>query len=361
MANNISNHFAITALADGITVQGSLRVSGSLSQNYNSNINKCVPDWKANVSTRPKVYAVIRKGTSYVSNAQIVGAKWVYNDVPLVFNDSNESSNALGTDGSPLFRRGTTSVNLNGVSYSMPCLEILNNLASPTNIDIDTIGFEGSIEISGQQSSFVCQVDVKIAQMTSQGFLGQLSPESAIITERGQVVEIGASLFAEDGSQPSAFFTKWYFNNGEEEANLRGRKSVTINEENVTDNIIIKCEFFLDADYNNRVAVAFASIDDTQDPEYLYISFDGSNSDFSGQLSPGDSVNVSMWVATMEDPKAVNTAYNSFTVRFYDGAEQEITSSLPVVSVSNHKATCTLTYDFVVQHGSKVNGVVTAS
>ena len=45
MANQISNHFALTALQEGVTVQGSLRVAGSLSQNYNANTQKCIPDW----------------------------------------------------------------------------------------------------------------------------------------------------------------------------------------------------------------------------------------------------------------------------------------------------------------------------
>ena len=46
-APTISNHFAITALQEGITVQGSLRIDGTLSQNWNNNTQKAIPNWKA--------------------------------------------------------------------------------------------------------------------------------------------------------------------------------------------------------------------------------------------------------------------------------------------------------------------------
>ena len=46
-APTISNHFAITALQEGITVQGSLRIDGTLSQNWNNNTQKAITAWVA--------------------------------------------------------------------------------------------------------------------------------------------------------------------------------------------------------------------------------------------------------------------------------------------------------------------------
>ena len=43
--NTISNHFTLTALQNGLTIQGSLRVAGTLSQNYSAGTGKCIPDW----------------------------------------------------------------------------------------------------------------------------------------------------------------------------------------------------------------------------------------------------------------------------------------------------------------------------
>lgn len=362
MPNSISNHFAITALQEGVTVQGSLRISGTLSQNYNANTQKCIPDWKNDATKRPVVYPVIRKGVAYMSASQIVNGNWLYNDVPITFGDDNKSTNFTDADGDPLFQGGTTVVSLGGSNYSVPCLTIIANLASATNIDLDTIGYEGSVEILGKQQAFQCQVDVKIAQMTSQGYLGLLSPESAIITDKGQAVTIEASLYSEDGSSPATWFTKWYdAGTGTEFTAARNAKSLTINEGDVTDNIIIRCDFYTDSAFNNRVTTAFASIDDTQDPEYLYISLNGSDSDFSGQLSPGESCTVTAWVATMEDSTNINTQYTSFSCRLYDGQQNEITNGAPEMTSASNKGTITLPYDFVAAHGYKVNGIVTAN
>ena len=360
--NNISNHFALTALQEGVTVQGSLRISGTLSQNYNPGTQRCIPDWKTDTSTRPMIYPVIRKGVQYISASGIVNGKWLYNDVQIVFGQDNKSTNFLDGAGDPLFQVGTTTASLGGNSYQLPCLTIISNLASPTNIDLDVIGYEGSVEVAGKQMGFQCAVDVKIAQMTTQGFLGLLSPESAIITDKGQTVTIAASLYGDDGQQPATWYTKWYnAGTGTEFVAARNARSLSINEADVTDNIIIRCDFFSDSAMTNRVATAFASIDDTQDPEFLYISLNGSNSDFSGQLAPGEQCTVTMWVATMEDPTAINTQYTTFNVVLYDGQQNEITGNVPEVTIANNRATMIVPYDFIAANGYKINGIVTAS
>lgn len=367
MPNAVSNHFAITALQEGVTVQGSLRVNGALSQNYNSVSGNCVPDWKNTPSLQPVIYPVIRKGTTYMANTQLVNTQWLYNDVPIVFDAANKSSNF--TDGAtptpnPLFQCGTMSVNLGGTNYNVPYLKIISNLASANNIDLDTIGFTGSVEIAGKQSSFACQVDVKIAQMTSQGYLGLLSPESAIITDKNQNVSIEASLYGDDGSSVSTFYLKWFnAGTGAEISSARNQKTLVVNEADVTDNMIVRCDFYTDSGFTNRVTTAFASIDDTQDPEYLYISLDNANNDFSGQLSPGESCIVTAWMATMEDSTAINTQYTNFTVKLYDGDQNEITSAsgAPVMTTASNKGTMTIPYNFVAAHGFKIMGIVTAS
>ena len=362
MANPISNQFIITALQDGSAVQGSLRVNGSLSQNYNPSTHKVVPDWKADASTRPSVYLVLRKGATYLSSSQLTTQKWMYNGIEIQFGDDGKSTNFKDAAGSALFQVSTTSVTLAGTAYNLPLLTVISNLASDSNVDIDTIGFEGSVEIMGKQIGFQAAVEVKIAQMTAQGYLGVLSPESAIITAKGQSVVISASLYTEDGTAPSTWYTRWFnVGTGEEYTGSKGQKSITINEADVTDNVIIRCDFYTDANYTNRVTTAFASIDDTQDPEYFYVSFNGSNSDHSGQLGPGESVEVTAWVATMEDPNAIDTRYTNFSVIFYDGNKTEITTGAPTMTSSANKGKVTVPYDFVASNGYKVAGFVTAS
>lgn len=366
MPNAISNHFCINAIQEGVTIQGSLRISGTLSQNFNANTGKAIPNWKATQEdpnpAQPVVYLVARRGVTYIANNAINNGQWLYNDVVIQFDANNKSTNFLDADNAPLFQKGTTTASLGGNTYSVPCLTVISNLASATNIDLDTIGFKGSIEVAGKQMAFQCQVDVKIAQMTSQGFLGLISPESAIISEKNQTVTLTASLYAEDGSTPATYYTKWYnAGTGDEYVSARNARTLAINEVDVTDNLMVRCDFFTDSSFNNRVATAFSSIDDTQDPEYLYISLNAADADFSGQLAPGESCTVTMWVATMEDSTAINTGYTSFAVHFYDGQQNEISGSVPSVSVSNNRGTMTIPYSFIAEHGYKIEGIVTAS
>lgn len=366
MPNAISNHFCLTAIQEGVTIQGSLRISGTLSQNFNANTGKAIPNWKATqedpTPAQPVVYLVARRGVSYIAANGINNGQWLYNDVVIEFDAQNKSTNFKDADNAPLFQKGTTTASLGGQTYSVPCLTVISNLASATNIDLDTIGFKGSVEVAGKQMAFHCQVDVKIAQMTSQGFLGLISPESAIISEKGQNVTLTASLYAEDGSSPATWYCKWYnAGTGDEYVAARNNHSLVVNEADVTDNLMVRCDFFNDSSFNNRVATAFSSIDDTQDPEYLYISLNAANADFSGQLSSGETCTVTMWVATMEDSTAINTNYTSFAVHFYDGDQNEITSNVPSVSVSNNKGTMQVPYNFIAENGYKITGIVTAS
>jgi len=364
--NTISNHFTLTALQNGLTIQGSLRVAGTLSQNYSAGTGKCIPDWYTTPAKRPKLYPVIRKGGVYIGAAAIHAGKWFYNDAEIIFDsETHRSTNFKDAANHPLFEEGTMTVSLAGDSYTVPCLTIISNLASPTNLDVDTIGYEGQVELNGKFVDFPrCSLDVKIAQMTTQGYLGLLSPESAIISAKsgaGSSVTIDAELYGEDGQAVTTYYVK-FFNagTGQQITVASGAKSVTVTEADVTDNMIIRCDFFLDSAMQNRVTSAFASIDDTTDPEYLYVSFNGSYGDNSGQLDSGETCTVTMWVATMEDPTAINTAYTNFTVQFYDGNQQEITTGLPTITVANNKATMDVTYQFIAANGYKINGIVTA-
>lgn len=356
--NLISNHFCITALQEGVTVQGSLRINGSLSQNFNPRTGVPVPNWKTDAASRPSIYPVIRRGATYMSRSQIYNPVWMYNDIAIQFDSSGKSTNFKDASNDPLFQLGTTTVELGGNSYSVELLTIISNVASDSNTDLDTISFSGSVELNGKQIAIpACSVDIKIAQMSTTGYLGLLAPESAIISEKGQSVDITATLYDDAGAQPSSWYTKWFdAATGTEITSACGAKKLTVTEADVTDNMVLRCDFYTDSAYTNKVTTAFASIDDTQDPEYLYISLNSNNSDYSGQLSAGESCTVTMWVATMEDATAINTGYNQFGIKFYDGDQNEITSGVPAITVNNHKAQVVITYDFVAQHGNKITG-----
>ncbi len=373
-APSISNHFALTALQEGVSLTGSLRVAGALSQNYNVVTHNAIPDWKNTPSARPTIYPVVRKGASYIPNSAFSSRHWYYNEVEILFDANGRSTNYLDSANDPLFQSGTITVELAGVNYVLPALTVIGNLASDSNLDLDTIAFRGSTElVAGSTIAFEASVDVKISQMTTQGYLGQVTPESAIISQPGQNVQLTAALYGEDGAviNTNLFWVKW-FNaaTNTEISSIRNNKTPTVYENSddgtpsVVDNLVLRCDFFSDSGYINRIATAFVSVDDTQDPEFLYISFNNGSSDYSGQVSPGETVTINAWVATMDDPTAINAGYTTFVLTLYDGQQEAIPSSAsgyPTVTVTDHKAAFQIPYDFIAAHGDKISGCIDAT
>ena len=92
---SISNHFALTALQEGVSLTGSLRVAGALSQNYNVVTHNAIPDWKNTPSARPTIYPVVRKGASYIPNSAFSSRHWYYNEVEILFDANGRSTNYL--------------------------------------------------------------------------------------------------------------------------------------------------------------------------------------------------------------------------------------------------------------------------
>lgn len=380
--NQISNQFTLTAIQSNITIQGRLMVDGSTTQNYNPVSARCIPDWKTTVAKRPKLYPIIRRSAAYLSDASINNKKWYYNGDEILFNDDpesanyNKSTNYLDSAGDPKFHRGTITKSLGGVSYTLPCLTIVGNLANAENVDLDIITFEGTVELNGTQVAFPpCSIEVKISQMTTQGYLGLLSPESAIIAQKGDKATIAASLLNESGDPVECWVT-WKRGDGTaitadgthikitDTTGVNGVHTIEVDDEAVTDNLVLRCDFYTDSRKRDqdRVTTAFASVDDAQDPEYLFISLDGKTGDYSGQLYEGETVDVEMWVATLEAPTTPDTKWTNFAIAVYNGKQELVTEGVPTVTVTSNKGKATFSYQFLVNNcGGKCTGIVTAT
>lgn len=373
----ISNQFTLTAIKSNITIQGRLMVDGSATQNYNPSSGRCIPDWKTDTSKRPKIYPLIRRGVAYLSTASINNGKWYYNGDEIRFDEETGlSTNYKDSNGVSKFQLGTITKSLGGNNVTLPCLTIVNNLAHAENLDLDMITFEGTVELNGKQVAFPpCSIEVKISQMTTQGYLGLLSPESAIIAYKGDKATIAATLLKEDGEAVECWVT-WRRGDGTaitadgthikitDTTGVNGVHTIEVDDEAVTDNLILRCDFYTNSQKRDqdRVTTAFASIDDAQDPEYLFISLDGKTGDYSGQLYEGESVDVEMWVATLEAPTTPDTKWTNFAIAVYNGKQELVTSGVPAVTVTNSKGKATFGFAFLDETcGGKCTGIVTAT
>ena len=66
----------------------------------------------------------------------------------------------------------------------------------------------------------------------------------------------------------------------------------------------------------------------------------------------------------MDDPTAINAGSTTFALTLYDGQQEAIPSSAsgyPTVTVTDHKATFQIPYDFIAAHGYKISGFIAAT
>lgn len=368
----ISNKFFVQVIEDGASLHGELRATKSLTQSYSG--SACIPDWTVSAN-RPVIYLSLMNGTSYVTPDE--GFKWYYNGTEIEF-DSNGSSTEK-TYGGYTLSAGTfvkTTYTLSG--RSMPALQIANNLASSSNVDIDVIRFDGQLTLSTNPISFTSAINVTITSwVEGGGYLGVISFRDGIadIDSTNTSVTCQAELYNSSGSQVTSGVTyKWYFEGEDDPAQNSTNPNFTVSDSDVVDYAVVRCEYWMTIDGTDTcVAVARVGIDDTQDPEYMWIQYNGANGN-SASLRTGESVVFTAWVGKAGDPSYVNTSYTDFKVKLIDSTGTVITASLTptfedpdstgyrTLPVSSNKTTLTITFDLASTYARKgLTGIILAS
>ena len=378
----ISSQFCVTAITDGVTIHGSLSSSKSLTQVLYG--NSVIDSWDArdpkNVS--PVLTLTVLKGSEFVSPRTYT---WYYNGTEIEAGDER-------------FVMGTTTKN----GVTVPTLKIVRDLASEDNADLDTITIAGQIETNGVMIDFNAGLEVRISRMTSSGYYaGFLTPDGNEITESGQTIRIGVKLFMNLTEITKNNFTvDWYINydtkitnnsaaNGtyygssnitEDNGNTTSRHCLFLNEADVTDFTVVRCDFKVDG---KVVYSALMTVNDAQDPDMLYVMF-GTGSIYDGKpasLHSGQSVQFKFWVATSTNHKDThkNSQYSTYqlmllkndgtvitnwitltaTERTVDGMTMK-SGSIPVDNVTLQGGICTIPYDSVLRNGGMITGIIKA-
>lgn len=370
--SNISNRFYVTALEDGTTLHGNLLSNKSLTQAWSG--SAAVPDWTT-AANQPTIYLTLFHGDDVVPETGLDNYDWYYNGVKIVFSGS------VSTDGK--FQKTTYNYTYDGSSVSVPALKIIGNLASSSNVDIDTISLSGSYNLSGASLTFNCDTQIRITSVTASGHIGIINFANNIsaITDKGQQITMYGTLFDNNGNSISGFTTNWYL--GASTTPTSGT-SITVDgttytnayqvsEEDVVDHATVKCEFTSDG---NVVYTEYASIDDLQDPEYMYIQYNGGNGN-AASLKKNQSVTFSIWIGTRDNPAVLKNEYNSVAynyiyVKLINGEGEVITADniagVPNVtssgwrrlSMNSGKGSITLYYDTVITYGKNITGLIAA-
>ena len=367
--SSISNRFYITALEDGTTLHGNLAVEGSLSQAWNG--QTAVPDWTV-PANQPLIYLTLLSGSTLVAPSN--DFRWLYNGVEIQNSDTRfQKTTKVVTYGTGASQQSVT----------MPALKIVTNLASSSNVDIDLITFEGNYIINGTGISFTATAQIRISTISTGSSLGVINFHNGIsdITAKGQVVIAYGMLYNPDGTADASVTTKWYLNDSTTPTNgttIEGHTNAyQVTEANVVDHATIRCEFYKGS---NLLYTAYASVDDMQDPEFMYVQYNGNNGN-AASLRKGETASFQIWVGTRTDPTPIggttNPTYNTIKVKLLDGDGQVITASglatnipdIPdgatdgyrTLPMSGGKATITPHYDTVNGVGKKnLTGIIVA-
>jgi hypothetical protein len=360
--SSISNRFYITALEDGTTLHGNLAVEGSLSQAWNG--QAAVPDWTV-AANQPLIYLTLLSGGTLVAPSN--DFKWLYNGVEITNADTR-------------FQKTTKSVTYGSTTLAMPALKIVANLASSSNVDVDLITFEGNYVISGTGISFTATAQIRISTISTGSSLGVINFHNGIsdITTKGQVVVAYGMLYNPDGTADNTVTTKWYLNDSSTPTagtTIQGHTNAyQVAEGQVVDHATIRCEFYKGS---TLLYTAYASVDDMQDPEFMYVQYNGNNGN-AASLRQGETASFQIWVGTRTDPTPIggttNPTYGTIKVKLLDGDGQVITASglatnIPdaaadgyrTLPMSGGKATITPHYDTVNGVGKKnLTGIILA-
>lgn len=379
MAQNISNRFYVTALEDGTTLHGNLVSDKSLTQTWNK--TNASPDWRI-TENQPTIYITLMSGnTPAVPSNEFT---WLYNGAVINFNGSTS------TDGK--FQKTTYPLEYNNVTYNMPALKIIDNLASNDNVDVDTITFLGKYTIGGQSIDFSAMTQIRIATVQPGSEMGVVNFVGGIsdITEYDQKITMFGKWYGADGkaSTTNDWSTQWYLNDavsGTAGSNITVgsttySQAFQVDQKDVVDHAVVRCDFIKGG---NVKYSAYVYIDDMQDPEFMYIQYNGANGN-AASLRKGDTAEFLIWVGSRDNPAVrmkPNTSpatpeYNHMKVKLLDcDGEVIIGGSLATgipASDSNGwrsldqqitqegKFPITPHYDTVVTYGKNITGIVMA-
>ena len=366
-------------MEDNSTLLGQLLPNPTPTQSYKD--GTFIPNWETNAASRPIIYLSLQNGASDITPDN--GYTWSYNGSVITFSSETSTQTIGGTTYTGYVSTGDTAGKFFKTTYNgKPALGIIGNLASSQNVDIDVIRFDGQKTLSTNPIDFSATINITITQWTSGGYLGVLNfPNGNIITSKGQQLTCSAILYNDNGVVNNPQY-EWYY---EGDSQLQDTQSSFIVEESdITDYAVLRCDFYLTIDgTRTKVYSAYGSIDDQQDPEFMWIKYNGANGN-SVSLRQNESVtfNICDGTADNSDPitggDPLSPLYNYFKVKFLDSEGIVVTSTnseyndsafkitpdngYRTLPVSNGVATAKVYYDDVVTLCKKgLTGYVLAS
>lgn len=353
--NNVSNNFVITALLNGTTINGSVRVDNlPLVQRYKTGTNQFVPDFDALAeNAKPVAFPLLMfNDTGTIATPSSVTFK--YNGIVLTFDAAG-----LSTNGSMVgvFKKITYPFVVGGTTYQIAALRVMKNLVPLSSYDNDLLSINGTVELGGQQIPFAemnkeviieesvgNQYDVVITNTKG----SQLLTPTDSLTETVTIYKDSVVV-----SDLTGFSFKWYKLSGLGDVLFGGTtRTQTIAATDVDNVQKIRCDVLQGG---SVVASGYDEITDFSDPYDVRFDVTGSN---GTQLSQGETATITPKVVKRSTGDVVTGFSFSFNTKNNAGQDFILTGK------STDKFTAAnalVSYADVIRAGRALKGFVNAT
>ena len=163
--SEVRGQTTIQYVKQGDTLNTQLRSTFPLKQFITAVTGQVSPHFNTNL---PCIYPVIRSSLRATRVAAIISdVHWYYNGAEITFGQNGLSTMIGGVSDNGTFKSEVKTVD----GFQVPTLTILKDLASPTNIDSDTIEFRSKAN-TGFEGTVSAAIEVSIEQTEGEAYVG---------------------------------------------------------------------------------------------------------------------------------------------------------------------------------------------
>lgn len=353
--DNVSNNFVITALLNGTTINGSVRVDNlPLVQRYKTGTNQFIPDFAVLVeNAKPVAFPMLifnDTGAIAIPSTAI----FKYNGIVLTFDAAG-----LSTNGSMVgvFKKIIYPVLIGSTTYQIPAVRVMKNLVPLSSYDNDLLSINGTVELGGQQIPFAemnkeviieesvgNQYDVVLTNTKG----SQLLTPTDSLTETATIYKDGVVV-----SDLTGFTFKWYKLSGLGDILFGGTTRTQAIVASDVDNVQkFRCDVL---QVSSVIASGYDEVTDFSDP--YDVRFDITGADGT-QLLQGGAATITPKVVKRSSGDAVTGFAFAFNMKNNAGQDFILTGkSTPQFTAAN----AIVTYADVIRAGRALKGFVNAT
>ena len=273
--SQIQGGFSITALMDGTTINGFVRVENMpLAQRYTKGSDKFTPDFETVPENNRPVVVAINRDITDGSVLTPQTAVFKYNGLELTFGPDGLCTSE-GYEG--VFKKLTDyPAQVGGASYPMIAMRVMKNLVPLSGYDNDRISVSGTVEIGGQSIQFSeMSTDVVIQETTGNQFDvvitndkgSALTAPGESLTERADVYRDGVKV-----GDLSSFTFQWVKVTADGEQNLGTAQTQVISTDDVDNVLKVRCDV---SQEGTIIASKYDEVSDFSDPYYVQFNITG--------------------------------------------------------------------------------------